>query len=142
MQVGTNCTELVKEFESLKLVAYQDFVKVWTIGWGHTKTARKGMRITVPAAEELLRQDLEEHAKFVDKYVTVLLNQNQYDALVSFTFNLGGGSLKNSTLLKKLNAKDYAGAADEFLKWNKAGGKVLNGLTRTRERERALFLMR
>lgn len=72
--------------------------------------------------------------------VEVPLNQNQFDALASFTYNLGETNLSSSTLLKKLNAKDYTGASNEFLKWNRAGGKVLNGLVRRREAERNLFL--
>ncbi|EDH9820259.1 TPA_asm: lysozyme, partial [Salmonella enterica subsp. enterica serovar Typhimurium] len=76
----------------------------------------------------------------VSRLVKVKLTQGQFDALVSFAYNLGARTLSSSTLLRKLNSGDYAGAADEFLRWNKAGGKVLNGLTRRREAERALFL--
>ncbi|WP_312069487.1 lysozyme, partial [Acinetobacter sp.] len=76
----------------------------------------------------------------VNNLVKVPLSQNQFDALVSLTYNIGSTAFKNSTLLKKLNAKDYAGAADQFLRWNKGGGKVLKGLVRRREAERALFL--
>ncbi|MNQ87056.1 Lysozyme RrrD [compost metagenome] len=81
-----------------------------------------------------------QYEKGVEQSVVVLFTQEQFDALVSFTYNLGINALKGSTLLRKLNSGDYEGAADEFLKWNKAGGKILSGLTRRREAERMLFL--
>ena len=88
----------------------------------------------------ILKDDLKTYENYVNKYVKVKLNQNQFDALVSFTFNCGGGALKSSTLLKKLNKGDYTGAANELLRWNKANGKILAGLTRRRQSEKALFL--
>ncbi|EBG9759466.1 lysozyme, partial [Salmonella enterica] len=91
-------------------------------------------------AERLLKTGLVGYENDVSRLVKVKLTQGQFDALVSFAYNLGARTLSTSTLLRKLNAGDYAGAADEFLRWNKAGGKVLNGLTRRREAERALFL--
>lgn len=132
--------DLIKEFEGLELKAYPDAVGVWTIGYGHTKTAVPGMVITEGEAEYLLKQDLVIFERCVQRYITVPLTQNQFDALVSFSFNLGCGSLQESTLRKKLNAGDYNGAANEFPRWNKAGGKVLRGLVRRREAERALFM--
>lgn len=98
------------------------------------------MTIDQQTADRLLKTGLVGYENDVLKVVRVKLTQGQFDALVSFTYNLGARSLSTSTLLRKLNAGDYAGAADEFLRWNKAGGKVLNGLTRRREAERALFL--
>lgn len=98
------------------------------------------MTIKQETAERLLKTGLVSYESDVSRTVKVGLTQGQFDATVSFTYNLGAGSLSTSTLLRKLNAGDYAGAADEFLRWNKAGGKVLNGLTRRREAERALFL--
>lgn len=145
MQTSEKGIALIKEFEGCKLTAYQDSVGVWTIGYGWTqpvdgKPIRAGMTIKQETAERLLKTGLVSYESDVSRLVKVGLNQGQFDALVSFTYNLGARSLSTSTLLRKLNAGDYAGAADDFLRWNKAGGKVLNGLTRRREAERALFL--
>jgi len=145
MQTSDKGIALLKEFEGCKLTAYQDSVGVWTIGYGWTqpvdgKPIRAGMTINQETAERLLKTGLVSYESDVSRLVKVSLTQGQFDALVSFTYNLGARSLSTSTLLRKLNAGDYAGAADEFLRWNKAGGKVLNGLTRRREAERALFL--
>ncbi|HDT2136503.1 TPA: lysozyme [Enterobacter roggenkampii] len=145
MQTSDKGIALIKEFEGCKLTAYQDSVGVWTIGYGWTqpvdgKPIRAGMTINQETAERLLKTGLVSYESDVSRLVKVGLTQGQFDALVSFTYNLGARSLSTSTLLRKLNAGDYAGAADEFLHWNKAGGKVLNGLTRRREAERALFL--
>lgn len=145
MQTSEKGIALIKEFEGCKLTAYQDSVGVWTIGYGWTqpvdgKPIRAGMTIKQETAERLLKTGLVSYESDVSRLVKVGLTQGQFDALVSFTYNLGARSLSTSTLLRKLNAGDYAGAADEFPRWNKAGGKVLNGLTRRREAERALFL--
>ncbi|HCT8909920.1 TPA: lysozyme [Enterobacter hormaechei] len=145
MQTSDKGIALIKEFEGCKLTAYQDSVGVWTIGYGWTqpvdgKPIRAGMTIKQETAERLLKTGLVSYESDVSRLVKVGLSQGQFDALVSFTYNLGARSLSTSTLLRKLNAGDYAGAADEFMRWNKAGGKVLNGLTRRREAERALFL--
>src|SRR5215472_2315141 len=143
-EINKRGLELVKHFESLFLKAYQDPVGVWTIGWGHTGikhndgTVFKGRTITEQDAHELLRHDMTTFAERVSSFITVPLNDDQFDALVSFDFNTGG--LGKSTLRKKLNNGDYAGAANEFPKWNKAGGKVLRGLTRRRKSEQNLFL--
>ncbi|MFY0454850.1 lysozyme [Enterobacter cloacae complex sp. YD70/O97D2] len=145
MQTSEKGIALIKQFEGCKLTAYQDSVGVWTIGYGWTqpvdgKPIRAGMTIKQETAERLLKTGLVSYESDVSRLVKVGVTQGQFDALVSFTYNLGARSLSTSTLLRKLNAGDYAGAADEFLRWNKAGGKVLNGLTRRREAERALFL--
>ncbi|HHT3785809.1 lysozyme [Enterobacter roggenkampii] len=145
MQTSDKGIALIKQFEGCKLTAYQDSVGVWTIGYGWTKPVdgkpiRAGMTINQETAERLLKTGLVSYESDVSRLVKVGLTQGQFDALVSFTYNLGARSLSTSTLLRKLNTGDYAGAADEFLRWNKAGGKVLNGLTRRREAERALFL--
>ena len=145
MQTSDKGIALIKQFEGCKLTAYQDSVGVWTIGYGWTKPVdgkpiRAGMTIKQETAERLLKTGLVSYENDVSRLVKVDLTQGQFDALVSFTYNLGARPLSTSTLLRKLNAGDYAGAADEFLRWNKAGGKVLNGLTRRREAERALFL--
>ncbi|MGU9932433.1 lysozyme [Enterobacter asburiae] len=145
MQISDKGIALIKQFEGCKLTAYQDSVGVWTIGYGWTqpvdgKPIRAGMTVKQETAERLLKTGLVSYESDVSRLVKVDLTQGQFDALVSFTYNLGARSLSTSTLLRKLNASDYAGAADEFLRWNKAGGKVLNGLARRREAERALFL--
>ncbi|EMX9223712.1 TPA: lysozyme [Citrobacter koseri] len=145
MQTSEKGIALIKEFEGCRLTAYQDSVGVWTIGYGWTqpvdgKPIRAGMTIKQETAERLLKTGLVSYESDVSRLVKVGLTQGQFDALMSFTYNLGARSLSTSTLLRKLNAGDCAGAADEFLRWNKAGGKVLNGLTRRREAERALFL--
>ncbi|CAM7885783.1 lysozyme [Enterobacter hormaechei] len=145
MQTSEKGIALIKQFEGCKLTAYQDSVGIWTIGYGWTqpvdgKPIRAGMTIKQETAERLLKTGLVSYESDVSRLVKVGLTQGQFDALVSFTYNLGARSLSTSTLLRKINAGDYAGAADEFLRWNKAGGKVLNGLTRRREAERALFL--
>lgn len=139
---------LIKEFEGLRLKAYPDPAHGWsvpTIGYGHTSAAgapvvTEGMRITEAEADAILRRDLGQYEDAVRRAVNVPLNENQFSALVSFTFNLGPGNLRKSTLLRKLNAGDYDGAAVEFARWNKAGGKVMAGLTRRRAAERDLFL--
>jgi lysozyme len=143
-KINKETLNLIKEFEGLELKAYKDDVGVWTIGYGHTADAGdpkpvSGMVITAKQAEDLLLKDLKKYEADVQRYVKVPLNDNQYGALVSFDYNLGPGNFSKSTLLKKVNAKDFEGAANEFKKWNKAGGKVLKGLTRRRAAEKALF---
>lgn len=140
MKIGKKGISLIQSFESLRLKAYDDGVGVPTIGWGHTKGVKWGDTCTKEQADQWLLEDLAVAEKAVNAYVKVDLSQGQYDALVSFTFNVGTGALKSSTLLKKLNAGDYLGAADEFPRWNKGGGKVMKGLTRRRAAERELFL--
>ena len=135
---------LIKEFEGLRLHAYQDSAGVWTIGWCHTGDVKRGQSITIHQAEALLALDIGIAAAAVNRHVEAPLSQNMFDALVSFTFNLGEKRLAQSTLLKKLNMRDYAAAAREFAKWVKAtiGGKkvTLPGLVRRRAAECALFL--
>lgn len=145
MKISEQGLSLIKEFEGCRLEAYQDSVGIWTIGFGWThevnqKIICSGMKITMEMANNLLIDGLEKYEQGVESRVKITINQNQFDALVDFSYNLGVGALANSTLLKKLNAGDYQAAADEFVKWNKAGGKVLSGLTRRRQAERMLFL--
>lgn len=140
MKTSTNGINLIKKYEGCYLKAYKCPAGVWTIGYGHTKNVKSGMKITQTQAEQYLKSDLTTYENAVKKYVKVSINQNQFDALVSYSFNCGTGALKNSTLLKKLNNKDYNGAADELLRWNKSNGKVLNGLTKRRKEERVLFM--
>lgn len=139
-QINDAGLKLVKEFEGYKDRAYLCPANVWTIGYGHTKGVRQGDRCTQLQATEWLIDDLEEASSMVRIYVMNDLNSNQYSALVSFVFNVGSGAFRRSTMLRKLNAGDYKGAAAQFERWNKGGGKVLAGLTRRRAAERDLFL--
>ena len=137
---GVKDVELIKESEGLRLEAYLPTPNdVWTIGYGHTKTAKKGMKITLAGAEALLHQDLAWVEAAIDTYVQVPLNQNQYDAIASFIYNVGATAFRKSTMLKLLNVGDYDGAANQFPRWNKQKGKVLNGLTKRRQEEKTLF---
>ena len=137
--------DLISSFEGIRLNSYDDGVGVWTIGIGTTVypngvKVKKGDKCILEQAKEYFAHDLKSFEKTVNDSVKAPLSQNQFDALISIAYNIGSTAFKNSTLLKKLNAKDYAGAADQFLRWNKGGGKVLKGLVRRREAERALFL--
>lgn len=155
--------DLVKSFEGIpdgdprtvNIDPYLDPVGIWTVGWGHAirvgadylrgEAQRKAAQalypggLTIEQAEQLLRGDLMDSCRDVESLVKVPLTDNQFAALVSFTFNLGRGSLAKSTLLRKLNAGDYGTAALEFHKWNRAGGKVLKGLVARRAAEAKLF---
>ncbi|WP_313284644.1 lysozyme [Stutzerimonas kunmingensis] len=139
MHTSQKGLDLIKSFEGLRLSAYKCPADVWTIGYGTTAGVKPGQNITKERAEELLREDVKRFEAQVLRLVKVPLTQGQHDALVSFVYNLGAGNLSNSTLLRLLNAGDYAGAAAQFDRWNKAGGKVLAGLARRRAAERALF---
>ena len=138
--------DLVKQFEGLSLKPYKCPADIPTIGYGATyyedgkKVTLQDPNITEARAEQLLVAHLDKFCKIVESLVKVTLTDNQFAALVSFTYNLGEGNLKSSTLLKKLNASNYADTATEFEKWNKAAGKVLAGLTKRRQAEKALFL--
>jgi lysozyme len=148
MALNQASVDLIKRFEGWRSNAYVDPAtggEPITIGYGHTSAAgppkvKLGMKISQEEGEAILRKDLEAVEETVRKAVTVPLNENQYGALVSFAFNLGGGNFRKSTLLKKVNAKDWAGAAAEFARWNKAAGKVMKGLTTRRAAEAELFL--
>jgi len=132
--------ELIKDFEGFYAEAYICPAGVWTIGYGHTKDVHKGQWVSRQQAEELLQEDLEEAQEAVERYIEVPLTDNQFAALVSFTFNLGAGNLKTSTLLRKLNAGDYDAVPSELARWIKAGGKTLTGLVRRRAAETELFM--
>ena len=132
--------EVIKKFEGCKLEAYQDAIGVWTVGYGHTGyDVHEGLKITQEQADQLLRDDLAHVCTTIDDYVTVPLNDNQFSALASFTFNVGVGNFLHSGLLKHLNAGEPKSAMQSLLQWNKAGGKVLEGLTSRREDEKELF---
>lgn len=147
MQISDEGLRLIKSFEGYltrqpdgSCVAYLCPAKVPTIGWGCTEGIKLGMRWTEAEATEGLRREIAKHEDAVLRLVTVEINQNQFDALTSFSYNCGIGALSKSTLLKRLNKGDVAGAAAAFSAWNKAGGKVLPGLVARRSREAALFL--
>lgn len=131
---------LIKEFEGCRLDAYQDIAGVWTIGYGHTKTAKPGMRITQLQADQLLASEVSAFATSVDNACDVPPNENQWAALTSLAYNIGVGAFKKSTVLRMHNAGKHAEAAAAFSMWNKAGGKVRAGLTRRRAAEAALYL--
>lgn len=140
MRISETGLDLIRYFEGLRLTAYQDAVGVWTIGYGSTGPhVTPGLTITAEEAESLLRHDVARFEEGVDEVVKVSLSQDEFDALLSFSFNLGLGNLRQSTLLRKLNAGDFAAAASEFKRWNRAGQRILAGLTRRREAEARLF---
>lgn len=136
--------DFIKEFEGYSDKAYEDIVGVWTIGYGTTlidgEKVQPGMTCTEDEACAWLEQDVQDYLDRVAPFIRVDLTQNQVDSLASFAYNLGVGALTKSTLLKKLNAGDIEGAGDEFLRWDKAGGKKVKGLTRRRVAERDMFL--
>lgn len=150
MKISATGLNLVKQFEGcLKQTGdgtYKPYVcpaGVLTIGWGHTnhhgRQFNENTRWTKAQCDTALAEDMAGFEKAVERLVKVPLSQNQFDALVSFAYNCGEGNLSKSTLLRKLNAGDYDGAADQFAAWNKGGGKVLKGLVRRRAAEAALF---
>ena len=145
-KIGAKGLHLIKDFEGLKLTPYKCSAGVWTIGIGTTvypngkKVSPSDAPINEITSLMYLTHDLEYFCKQVDSYTTDLVNQNQFDALVSFAYNCGVGNLKSSTLLKKVNANtNDPSISAEFLKWNKAAGKVIGGLTRRRQAESDLY---
>lgn len=140
MTISSEGLALIKRFEGCRLKAYKCPAGVLTIGYGHTKGVTAGMTITQSRAEELLREDVAPVERLLNA-LKINLRQGQFDALVSFIFNLGAGAFGSSTLKKKI----VAGAADkdivaEFRRWTKAGGKVLPGLVQRRDAEAALWM--
>ena len=140
MKTSAEGLSLIKKFEGCELYAYQCSAGVWTIGYGHTKDVEPGMQITKEDAEEMLVEELHEYESYINDFVTAPLSQNQFDALVSWVYNLGPANLKASTMLKVLNAGEYEDVPAQMKRWNKAGGKRLEGLIRRREAESLLFL--
>ena len=143
--IAPNCTsktgtDLIKKWEGCRTNAYKCPAGVWTIGYGHTATVTSGMMISHLQAEHLLKEDLVRFEKAVNDYVRVPLTQNQFDALVSFSYNVGTEAFRTSTLLVKVNAKHYAKASQQFRRWTKAGERELPGLVARRADEEALFL--
>lgn len=135
MKTSSKGIALIKSFEGCRLQAYRDSVGVLTIGYGHTGDVKEGQVISQGFAEELLKADLTWFERNVTRYTTFEMNQNQFDALVSFAFNCGVGNLK-----KLVSGRNKDQVARKILEYNKAGGRVLAGLTRRRQAERALFL--
>jgi lysozyme len=140
--------DLIKQFEGCRLKAYPDpgtGGEPWTIGYGLTSAAGiikvyKGLTITQAQADEYLVKSLEKYENAVSKAITKEPASNQFGAMVSLCYNIGPGNFAKSSVVKKFNAGDTAGAANSFLLWNKAAGKVMAGLTRRREAEKKLFL--
>lgn len=139
MKIGKKGLELIKHFEGLELDAYKCPAGVWTIGYGHIKDVQPGDAWSESHADYMLEVELEEYEHYVNTAVEVPLSQNQFDALVSWVYNLGPTNFNSSTMLKVLNAGDYSEVGNQMLRWNKAGGKVLEGLTRRRQAEADLF---
>ncbi len=142
MKTSQRGIDLIKSFEGLRLTAYPDpgtGGDPWTIGYGHTAGVTPGMTITEEQAVQFLREDLYSAERDIDRLVAVRLCQHQFDALASLVFNIGGTAFRDSTLLRKLNAGDYAGAAVQFDRWVHGGGKILPGLVKRRAAERAMF---
>lgn len=141
MKISENGKNLIKNFEGLKLNSYKCSSGVLTIGYGHTGSdVKENMIISKEEAEKLFDSDIVIHSNNVSKLVRVKLTQNQFDALVSFEYNIGYGNFSKSTLLKKLNLQDYKGASNEFDKWIYSKKKKLNGLVKRRNKEKELFL--
>ena len=146
MKISPRGLELIKDFEGFSSTSYLDVVNIPTIGWGNTfyedgTKVKLGDQISKTDALKLL--EVVANRDFADKIfpsIKVKVTQSQFDAMVSLAYNIGAGAFLKSTLLKKVNANDFAGAGEEFLRWNKANGKEVLGLTRRREREKQLFL--
>ena len=139
MNISEEGINLIKKFEGCELEAYQDAVGVWTIGYGHTKNVQEGQVIKQEEAESMLLHELLEYCDYVEKAVEVDLTQHQFDALVSWTYNLGPTNLNRSTMLKVVNANNMGEVPTQIKRWNKAGGKVLDGLVRRRKAEALMF---
>lgn len=147
MKISENGLRLIKSFEGYHTRtddggcrAYLCPAGVWTCGWGCTEGVTANTRWTEAEATERLATEIAKFEYAVDHAVTVPLNQNQFDALVSFAYNCGVGALQKSTLLKRLNAGNFEAAAAQFPRWNRGGGRVLKGLVNRRAREQALFM--
>lgn len=139
-----NAIDLIKQFEGFRPEAYQDSVGVWTIGYGTTvinnQPVKQGMTITQEQALQLVQQQVNKLWSQIESILKVKINDNQMNALIDFAYNLGFGSLRNSTLMRLVNESKFEEAANQFPRWVYAGGKVLPGLVRRREAERQLFL--
>ena len=139
MNISQEGLALIKKFEGCELEAYKCAAGVWTIGYGSTKGVHEGDTITEEGADELLAEEMHEYEGYINDMVTADLKQNEFDALVSWVFNLGPSNLSSSTLLNRLNNKMWDDVPNQIKRWNKAGGEVLQGLVRRREAEALLF---
>ena len=146
MKVSDKCINMIKHHEGFVRKPYQDPIGLWTVGVGHLIGDGKKLpkewnkEFTNEEVDNILCEDLERFEIGIQRLTKVSLTQSQFDALVSFSFNVGLGNFQSSTLRSKLNRGDYEGASNEFPKWRKAGGKILKGLVRRRADEKALFL--
>jgi|TARA_B110000977_G_C10938413_1_gene439860 lysozyme len=139
MKISQEGLSLIKKFEGCELEAYKCAAGVWTIGYGSTKGVKEGDTLTEEETDNLLLHEMDEYEGYVLEAVEMPLSQHQFDAIVSWTFNLGPSNLKASTMLKVLNKGNYEDVPAQIKRWNKAGGKVLEGLIRRREAEALLF---
>jgi lysozyme len=139
VEYSQNGLALTEQFESCRLSAYPDSKGIPTIGWGHTADVQLGDTCTQAQADAWLLQDVDWAVSVVNRIVTVLLAQNEFDALVDFCFNVGSGNFESSTMLKLLNQQNYAAAAEQFARWDKAAGVEIAGLLRRRQAEEELF---
>jgi lysozyme len=138
-RINQDGIDLIQEFEGLHLTPYLCPGKIWTIGYGHTRTLRAGMEITQTQADQLLEEDLRLFERAVSRLVTVPLSDNQFSALVCFSFNVGSGNFESSTLLKLLNRGWYEQVPAQLMRWNRANGEVFGGLARRRAAEARLW---
>jgi lysozyme len=140
MQISSAGLKLIESFESCRLIAYQDIRGIWTCGWGSTgPDIVEGLVWTQEQADNRLLQDVQNAVNHINSLVTVQINQNQFDALCSFAYNVGCSALAGSQLLRLLNASNISGASAQFLLWSHANGVVVAGLLRRRQAEQALF---
>lgn len=139
MKIGKKGLDLIKHFEGFRAQAYLCPAGVWTIGYGTTKGVKKGQVVDIEKANKMLLSDVAKFEKNVNDLVKVKLTQDQFDALVAFVYNVGPTNFKNSTLLSLLNQGMYDKVDEQLLRWNKANGRVLDGLTRRRISEGVLF---
>ena len=139
MKISQEGLSLIKKFEGCELDAYEDAVGIPTIAYGRTKNVQAGDTCTQEQADAWLEHELEEYGGYVNDAVKVPLNQNQFDALVAWTYNLGPTNLNNSTMIRVLNENKLDEVPTQMRRWNKAGGKVLPGLERRRLAESLLF---
>lgn len=141
MKTSESGFELIKRFEGFKPETYEDVGGLDTIGYGHLVLAGESFgRITEKEAEDILAKDVMKAENCIDQHVGVDLAQNEFDALVSFIFNVGCANFTRSTMLKMINSDNFKEAADEFPKWNRAAGRIVKGLVNRRAAERKLFL--
>ena len=139
MRTSESGKKFIKDFEGCKLEAYQCSGGSWTIGYGHTRNVQEGDKITNKEADAFLIKDIEMVEHHVNRLINVHLLTNQWDAVVSWCFNLGCGNLRASTMLRVINAGDIDKVSEQIVRWDKAGGKVVAGLTRRRKAEAELF---